>query len=237
MDLVERHRRARDDRGVGLPELLVSMAVFSIVVAAVGAVFVNTIDSVRFASTKTATTADARIAMEAMTRSIRVAVIPTGEDAAILTAEDGRLDFYASLDRGPGQTSARPTRVTYSYNSATRCLEERQVLATDRVPPNPARPFVWSGAGTTKCLIETNAAPRFAYFADGRIIDDDVTPAVPVPKLATPAGVLPAGDLDEVVSVQMEIDVLNPGATDINGTLAVDRVALANVQYANSSGG
>ena len=43
-----RHRADSADAGFGLPELLVSMTVFSIVIAAMTAVFVNTIDSVRF---------------------------------------------------------------------------------------------------------------------------------------------------------------------------------------------
>lgn len=227
---------SKDDSGFGLPELLVSMAVFGIVVAAVSAVFVNTIDSVRFVSTKTATTADVRIAMEAMTRSIRVAITPKGEAAAIVEAESDRIVFYSSLNRGSGQTAARPTRMTYEYDPTTGCLEEIQVVATDRVPADSTRPFEWTGAGTTKCLIETNAPPQLEYYDDGRIMDDDVSPAVPVMPLALSSGILPAGDFEGVVSIQMSLNVQDPDVGDVNGTLAVDRVTLANVQAALNLG-
>lgn len=223
--------RQRSDDGVGLPELLVSMIVFAIVMAAVVAVFTNTIDIVRFVSTKTSTTADASIAMEAMTRSIRVAVIPTGESAAIVSAQPGRLVFYSSLNRGAGQTGVRPTRVTYAYNAGTGCLQETQVPATDSAVPG--RPFVWTSAGTTKCLIRTAAAPEFVFFADGRVVGSDgTTPVAPLPMTA---GVLPADSLDDVVSIQMSLTVTDPAAVDVRGTRVTDRVTLANVLFGPST--
>lgn len=237
-------RRRTGDEGYGLPELLVSMALFGIVIAAVSAVFVNAIDSVRFVSTKTATTADARIAMEAMTRSLRVAIQPTGLETALAEADDDRIVFYSSMDRGTGQTADSPTRVTYEYDPTSRCLEETQVVAS--VNPDASErdtiPLVWTGAGTSKCLIETNAPPQFDYFDDGRIVGADGVTAVS--PLMVPGGGWEADDgasdrtaLSSVVSIQMSLNVQDPDAVDINGTLARDRVTLTNVLTARSSGG
>jgi prepilin-type N-terminal cleavage/methylation domain-containing protein len=229
-----KNRKAYDE-GFGLPELLVSMAVFGVVAAAMSAVFVNTIDTVRFVSTNTATTADARIAMEAMTRSLRVAIAPSGVQSAIVEADEDHIVFYSSLNRGTSQTDSKATRVTYVYDSSTRCLAERQ----DRAVSNPDSseratvPYVWPSAGTTKCLIRTNAPPRFDYFDDGRIVGGDgVTTVAP---LTLPGGGWDADEnsdlaaLKSVISIQMSINVQDPDAVDVNGMLVTDRVTLVNV--------
>jgi len=235
-----RYVQQASDEGFGLPELLVSMAVFSIVVAVLSAVFVNTIDTVRFVSTKTATTADARIAMEAMTRSLRVAIVPDGVPSAIVEADAEHIVFYASLNRGTTQTASKPTRVTYAYDSATRCLTETQVRAVSNPDPSQSSTisFVWPGFGITKCLIKTNTPPRFDFFDDGRILQDDgLTTVVP---LTVPSGGWDVTDtsdlaaLNTVVSIQMFINVQDPNAPDVNGMLATDRVTLANVLAAQN---
>ena len=235
-----KHPRSRtvgqtSDEGFGLPELLVSMAVFSIVIAAIAAVFANSIETVRFVSTKSATTADTRIAMEAMTRSLRVAIAPTGVPSAIDEADANHIIFYSSLKRATNQTAVKATRVTYAYDPSTRCLTERQVRAT--VNPNGSEiatiPFVWTGAGTIRCLIRTNAPPRFDYFDDGRIIGDDgVTTVAPLTVPGDGWDITDSSEevaLNSIVSVQMSLNVQDPDAVDINGTLATDRVTLVNV--------
>ena len=148
-----RHPRSRSfrqasDEGFGLPELLVSMAIFGVVIAAIAAVFANSIETVRFVSTKTATTADARTAMEAMTRSLRVAIAPTGHASAIVEADADHIVFYSSLKRATNQTAERATRMTYAYDPSTHCLTERQVGAKVNTDSSQSAtiPFVWTGA-------------------------------------------------------------------------------------------
>ncbi|WP_460435382.1 PilW family protein [Angustibacter speluncae] len=218
---------------MSLPELLVTMGLAAIVLTALAAVFVNTMESVRFVTTKTSTTNDARIAMEAMSRSLRVAVIPKGETSALVSAQAGSVEFYASLARSTTQSSEIPTKLRYAYNPTTRCLEETQVVATPRVG-DPARPYQWTSAGATKCLIRTNAAPQFSYYTDGRITDDLGATVAP---LAVPSGGLALADRQRVVSVRVTIVVQDPGATEVPGTLTVNRVTLVNVQTAASLGG
>lgn len=234
--LLHRVRAGRDDAGVSLPELLVTMMLFVVVSIALSAVFLNATETMRFVATKTSTTADARIAMEAMSRSLRVAVIPKGETSAIVSARADRVEFFASLKRSATQTADIPTKVVYAYNPTTRCLEETQVVATAR-PGDAARPYEWTGAGTTKCLIRTNAAPQFSYFNDGRIVNTSVTPAATVAPLTVPAGGLALAARQSVVSVETTIVVQDPTATDVRGTLTVNRVTLTNVQTALELGG
>ena len=234
-----RHARQASDKGFGLPELLVSMVVFGIVVAAIAAVFVNSIDTVRFVSTKTATTADARIAMEAMTRSLRVAIAPTGVPSAIVEADSAHIVFYSSLKRESAQAAKMATRMTYGYDQSKHCLEERQVRAM--VNPDSSQsttmPYVWPTANeTTRCLIRTNAPPRFDYFDAGRILEDDgVTEIAPLSMPPNGWNISNSAHhvaLNSIVSVQISLNVQDPAALDINGTAATDRVTLVNVLVA-----
>lgn len=211
--------RTHADAGFGLPELLVSMAVFSVVLVAVSAVFASVLDTSRIASAKTMTTADARIAMEAITRSLRVAVVPPGEVSAITVAEPNRIEFFSSLARGAGQNSTYPTRVTYSYSAATGCVNETQTNATGPV----SGPFTWTGVPRTKCLIRTSAPPVFTYFEAGTITAADGSTVAPV----TPTD---ATGRSRVVSVEAALDVKDPERADVNGVIARDRVTLSNVR-------
>lgn len=230
-----RTRGHRDDTGLTLVELLVTMIVFGILATAVAAVFTNTITSVRYVSAKSSTTADTRIAMEAISRSMRVAVTPTGEPSAFVTAGASSVTFYASLARGAGQTVDRPTRVTYDYVAANGCVRETQVPATPT--GNPARPFKWTAAGTTKCLIRTYVPPAFQYFDDGRLTLPNGTAVQP---LTIPAGGFsdtkdPAGRAS-IVSVEVAVNVQDPKVTDVKGVQARDRVSLTNLLAARTMG-
>lgn len=223
-DAVRPAGRGRGDTGLGLPELLVTMAVFGVLLLALGSVLVSLLGVSRTATVKTATTADARIAMEAMTRSLRVAILPSGEASAVTVSEPNRVQFFASLDRAAGQNSERATQVTYAY--AAPCVTETQVLATPNPDPDPAtvaaRPFVWTGPGTTRCLIRTSAPPVFTYYTDGSITRADGTVVAPVtPTTAT--------ERDLVVSVQIALEVRDPERGDVNGVLARDRVTMTNL--------
>lgn len=235
--LLSRVRRAaRDDSGVSLTELLVTMMVFSVLAIVVSAVFSNTVRSVRFVSAKTSTTADTRIAMESMSRALRVALTPQGQVAAFVSIGPNSVTFYSSLARGVGQTAELPTQVTFDYVPATGCLRQTQVLA---VPTGlPATPLAWTGASSSKCLIRTYTAPTFEYFDDARLTQADGSAVVP---LTVPAGGLTSATspdpLKSIVSVQVSLNVQDPSITDVRGVQARDRVTLTNILAAKNAGG
>lgn len=199
------------------------MAVTGVLLAAIASITISLLGVSRTATVKTSTTADARIAMEAMTRSLRVAVVPKGEAAAITVSEPAKVEFYSSLDRTAGQTAERPTRVTYSYLSP--CVNETQVVAT--INPDAAKvaaqPHVWAGTGTTRCLIRTRSAPTFTYFTSGTILQSDGS-AVPAVLPTTSAA------RAAIVSVEIALDVQDPTLTGVRGVVARDRVTLMNIR-------
>jgi prepilin-type N-terminal cleavage/methylation domain-containing protein len=229
---------SRGDQGFGLAELMVSMALFSIAVAAVAAVLIGTLDTVRFTTTKNRVTADARIGMDAVSRSLRVAVQPPGEDAAIVSATASGVSFYSSLDRGGAQTPDRPTKVTYAHGAlgGRTCLLETQVPASDNTGADSAtKPFVWTSTGVTTCLVETATAPAFAYYDTGRLTDP--TTGADTSPLPVPSSGLELVDRQRVVSVQVDLAGEAAGAGDVPPVFARDRVTLSNLIEDLDSGG
>lgn len=216
------------DAGAGLPELLVTMALFAVLASAVGGVFIAATSSVRTATTKNATTADARLAMEVLSRTARVAVRPTGQPSALVEARQDALVLFASLDRGAGQDTSTPTRVSFTHDAATGCLNETQVLAQANTASDAAtNPLVWPGAGTTRCLIRTTTAPTFDYFDVGTL--HDPATGAPAARIEVPATGLDVLARLRVVSVQVSLTVTDPQAPDVAGVVARDRVTLTNV--------
>lgn len=225
--MITRPGRPGGEDGASLPELLVSMLLLSVVTGAVATVFISSLDSVRTTTTTNATTADARLAMEAVTRTVRVAVRPQGHGSAIVEARPDRLVLYASLQRSSAQSTTRPTRVTYSYDPASTCLNQTQVPASTNLGADAeAVPLVWTAPGTTTCLIRTTVPPAFEYFANGALTTPAGTPvaAIPVPATGLSAEALPG-----VVSVQVSVVAAAPRAGDVAGVTARDRVTLSNV--------
>lgn len=229
------HHRARGDSGASLPELLVSMLLFTMIAGAIGAVFVSSMSSVRTTTTTNGTTADARLAMEAITRAMRVAVKPQGMASAIVEARSDRLVLFTSLQRSAAQSTTRPTRVTYSYDPATACLNQTQVPASANPGADRATvPLVWTAPGTTTCLVRTSVAPTYEYYATGALTTAAGTPVL---AMSLPPTGLTADSLPTVVSVQVSVTAAAPGASDVPGVTARDRVTLTNVLAARRLSG
>ena len=66
--------RRDEDRGVSLIELIIVMTLLSLVTTLIATVFVSSLRQNRTVTAKTTSTADARIAMEALSRDLRVAL-------------------------------------------------------------------------------------------------------------------------------------------------------------------
>jgi len=202
------------DAGLSLVELLVAMFVTSILLAGVATVFTGTLTGVRKVNVKTATSADARISMEAMSRTIRVAVEPSGQPSAIAVATDHTLSFYALLNR-TGTAGAQPLATLVEYAWSANCVTEAQTPGR----LNSSGVLVWDTGRTVKCLARTSVAPDFAFFVDG------VT-AVP---LIVPASGLTAMARQTVYSIQATVTVKDPSNADVSGVPVRDRVTLVNV--------
>jgi prepilin-type N-terminal cleavage/methylation domain-containing protein len=212
-----------DDSGYTLAELLVAMGVTTILLAAVGTVFVGSIRIVGTVRDKTSMAADARIGLEAMTRSLRVAVRPDGEAAAITSATSTAITFYSALNRSGTTNDPLPTKVEYYFSS--NCLYEATTPARTLSAPAAGGPFyAWDTGRVAKCLVRTTSGPTFAYFTTPEI----ATAGVDNVALTVPAGGLAATDLGTVQSVQMTLTARTPGISTTGATI-FDRVTLNNV--------
>jgi len=212
---LRRSRRA-GDRGVSLVELVVTMAVGSILLTAVATVFVGTLRAVRTTTVKTSTAADVRLGMEAMTRTLRVAVQPTQTSPALVTATPSSLSFYTLINRTGATTQPAPTLVEYGWDGT--CVTEAQTPPRTLTNPPAAGPaYAWDTGRRSKCLFRTSVAPQFTYYADG------VT--------TTPLTVSSA-NLGEVQSVQAVLTARDAGNSDVNPVVSTMRVTLRNVVYA-----
>lgn len=202
------------DAGMSLVELLVAMFVASILLAGVATVFSGTLSSVRTVNVKTATAAEARIAMESISRNLRVAVKASGQTSALATATDSSLAFYALLNRTnvPGAIPL-PTLVEYSWSA--NCLAEAKTPGR----MNSLGVLVWDTGRTSTCVAHTSVAPTFTYY-----LDSVTTTALAVPATGLSAVVRPT-----VTSVRAAVTVKDPNNPGVTGVPVQSRITLINV--------
>ncbi|MFI7588887.1 type II secretion system protein J [Spongisporangium articulatum] len=204
-----RRRRAVDDRGMTLVELMVAMSITSVLAIAVTALFLGLMRSTSFLNGTMDSTAEARVAAEAISRVLRVAA-PDGATAAITVAKSDTITFTASLDRS-NYTSTTPitalTTVTFAYSNG--CLNRTQTV---------------SGVTQTACVMRTTTAPVFSYYTSG----SSTTP------LTVPAYGLDDATRRSVKSIEV---TLTGSKTNSSGRSAIatvsDRVVLTNCQLAS----
>jgi Tfp pilus assembly protein PilW len=210
-----------DDSGYTLAELIVAMGMASILLVAIGTIFNATTSGVRTLNTQVSTVADGRIAMEAMIRSMRVAAIPPGtvnETIAVKTATRNSVSFFALLNRtgSAATTTPNPTLVSYSWSSATNCINE------SRTPQRTAAngDVIWDQNTTTTCLARTTQAPVFAYYING-----STSTPITIPS----SGSLTATNRTTVRSIQMSLTIKDPRNPSVKPIQLTDRVTLTNV--------
>ena len=204
------------DRGVSLVELVVAMAVGSILLTAVATVFIGTLRAVRMTTVKTSTAADTRLGVEAMTRTLRVAVQPAGTAAAIVSASPTSVTFYTLINRTGVTAQPAPTFVEYGWNGT--CVTEAQTPARTVTNPPAAGPFyAWDTGRTSKCLFRTSVAPQFTYYGDGS---------------TTTALTLGTDPLSAIQSIQVVLSARDSSNSDVAPVTSTVRVTLRNVVYA-----
>lgn len=202
-----------------LVELTVSMFIGSVVLAALATVFVGATHTERAVIARTTTTADARVAMEAMTRGLRVTVDPPGTATAFAVAGDNTVTFYSSLTTPTATTDPAPTKIQYTYDTTRKCLARTEWPATGSFPT-----YSWPDATKhSTCLafgsLTTGAPALFTYYASG-----DGTVAVP-----TIAGVVPTVNLPNIRAVGLNLSLSSANSTAAPATVLSDRVELVNL--------
>jgi hypothetical protein len=207
-------------------ELAVTAAVGSVVLTGVATVAVGALRASRTIAVRSATSADARIAGEAATRSLRVAVRPKGQQAAIVSGGATAVTFYALLNRsGVNQTSdAVPSYVELGWDGTcvTRRITAGAVVAS---PPSGGPYYTWTPSGAAVCLARTTTAPAYTYYPTAAISSAGVDTA----PLVLGGGGLAAGDLRAVQSVEVRLTVVDPRNPTVPGAPMLARVTLTNV--------
>jgi Tfp pilus assembly protein PilW len=196
-------RRRGTDRGASVAELAVAVAVGTLLLGASAAAYVGATRTVRTVNASTAAVADARLAAEAITRTLRVAWRPPDEPAAVVAASRTGVRFWALLNRTGAPTAQEPppTLVEYAYDGT--CVTESQTR---------------EGRTVRSCLLRTATAPAFTYYATAA--------AATGAALSSPT--LSADDLSAVRSVQVELTVRSTGA-DGAALPVLTRVTLQNL--------
>lgn len=132
MSAVLRRVRAGADDGVTLAELLVTMMILSVVMAALAMLFVGSMRTTAATQGRLDETGDARIAVSAMGRSLRTAILPSQlydasstATAAFISADPRAISFYANIDNV--NNTVGPTRVRYWVDASGSLWESKQV--------------------------------------------------------------------------------------------------------------
>lgn len=216
-------RTARDEGGFSLPELLVAMALTSILLAALAGIFTSNLRTTSRISAKVTATADARLAVDTMSRRLRVAVAPDATQAAFATTDPRSVTFYASLvGTAAGgvttrATDPKPTKVEYSVVPATFSGQTTTCLREVLTPAvGSAAPYTYPAAGAkSRCLaygaLNADGAPLFTYFQSG-------------------SGAAPAASRDDVRSVGASLSIAATTGGQRAATTAATRVTCPNVR-------
>jgi len=221
-----------------MTELVVTMVILSIVVIATTTLTIG-FERTTAENVKRQDQIDAgRVAVERMTRNLRVAVKPSQLSAscagcvadAFVSGNRFGVQFYANLDNANGAVG--PSRVTYSVGTVDGVegvlLEKLQV-------PDSATPTTsgWNycdaeaPAATAACKarltvrrlatgVITTGTALFSYYDEN---------GAPLPMTGTG---LTADDLQRVLSIELTVQVGSPGAIRPASTTYVQRVLLSN---------
>jgi hypothetical protein len=225
---------------VSLAEMLVGMVVSSIVMGAAAVMFTVAIESNTTTEVRLDTINSARVSVEAMSRSLRTAVLrsqlsdtsaPTGE-AAFLSAAPAGVEFYANVNNVDGTVG--PSRVSYAVTGGS--------LVQTTQPPEPlpagSYEYQYCDLSVASCFRRTQlladgvdtSAGVFTYYAtDGSVI--------------LPTGTCGGGpclgptDLARVDAVEIRVQVRSTKHPKLGPSTYVTRVALPNNDAVIRNGG
>ncbi len=208
---------------MSLVEVTIAAAMSCLVIGGTLAVFTGSLRSVRAVSVRTSASADTRIAMEQLTRELRVATQPNGTAAALVSGTPSALSFYALLDRSGSSVAANsdvsPSRIDYAFNGSCVTGTTTPMLA------NGTGGWTLDAAhAVTRCLLRTTVGPVFGYYATGAISVNGVDSTA----MSAGSG-LAASDLPLVQSVEITLTSTTATTGDIPAAQLRSRVTLTNV--------
>jgi type II secretory pathway pseudopilin PulG len=241
-------RADRDDRGTSLVELVVVMLILGLVVAATVALTIGFQRTTSQNITRQDQIDVARTAVERMSKTIRTAVKPSQLTSgcagcvadAFVKAEAYSVQFYANLDNQ--DNSVGPSRIIYTVPTSgadAGVLVEKVQRPDSNVPTATGYTYCDAEAvgATADCrsrlstqqlavgVVTNGANPLFSYYDPNGSV---MTPAV--------GGSLAAGDLVNVLSIEIDVNIETPNVTRAGPTEYIQRVTLPNSQAVLRSG-
>jgi prepilin-type N-terminal cleavage/methylation domain-containing protein len=214
----------RDDEGLSLVELMVSIVIFGMIGAALTATVIITSQTVRNTSARADDLNNVQVALEDMTKLIATAAnppVPAGQTqvTALITAKNNDLSFYGY--NKPGQA---PSLIRFYVDSSNQLIESYTPSS------QCVWPYTWDTTQTRSRVLARNLTPGqtvFTYFAA------PTTPypqGSPLPLTGSPAALdtTTSSPLVEEVGLSLSVDVVT--APDIPPTVATTQILLPNHQ-------
>jgi prepilin-type N-terminal cleavage/methylation domain-containing protein len=212
----------RDDRGLTLVELGVTMMIMGVIAAAATALYVGTLRTATGTQSRLEEINDGRIAVSAMSRALRTAILPSQlydtsstETAAFIEATPWSMRFYANINNP--DNSIGPSRVTYTVTAAGELVETMQ---------RPNQPvidnrYIYCDPTLPGCPVSR------------KILARGVDPAAPIFTYYDPLGASLTGStltqeqMESIDSVDLTLTVQQRGSGG-GGSTYVNRIALPN---------
>jgi prepilin-type N-terminal cleavage/methylation domain-containing protein len=215
-----------DDRGLTLPEVIITMFILGVVLAGVQTTLIIAQRTVGANVVRVDQSQQGRLAMESMSKVLRTAVLPSqlngtcsGCDlAAFLRAESNKMQFYANINNAANIVG--PSRVTYERLANGELWETIQ-------PPNAHAPtdynYQYCTVGSPGCVVKSrilakgvqSTVPLFTYYnKSGTVLGS--------------GGVLTSAQLSLVDSVDVYVSVKASPNSTVPATSFTTRVSLPN---------
>ena len=238
-----------NDRGTSLVELLVSMLILGMIIAATTSLTIGFQRSNAQNISRQDQIDVARAATERMSKVVRTAVKPSqlidcataacDEVTAFITASPTGMQFYANLNNAGNVRGA--SRVTYSV--ATTGADAGVLIEKIQLPDHDASGTpILSSSGYTYCNAEVGGAsaacqanltirrvaagvvpggtvPLFTYF------DDQGAPFT-----LAPGNSLTAAQIEKVLAIELTVKVQGAGPSAAKPTTYIQRIQLPNAQ-------
>ena len=219
------------DEGVTMAELTVTTLVMGVVTIAITGMVVSSMRIESGVKERLDQSNASTIAMQRMSRNLRTAVLQSQlttaciiaacTDSAFLLGGPTSVQFYADVDNP--KNSIGPSRVTYTV--ANGVLTETVQRPDSSVPD--ANGYHYCTAGTSGCTLRTEVLATgvqtstavFTYY----------TAAAPSTGMTMSTGnLLSAAQLKTVDSIDIYLNIVQAGGTNVAGATMVQRVALPN---------
>ncbi|QHT58273.1 hypothetical protein GXP71_06930 [Cellulomonas sp. H30R-01] len=232
----------RRDDGQSLPELLVSMMILGMIIAAVATLAIGFQRTAVQNITRQDQVDVARASVDRLSKTLRTAVKPNKLSSCTTTACDidafviantYSMQFYANLDNSSGAVRG-PSRISYSVATSG---PDAGVLVEKVQRPDTATPA--AGAGFTYCNAEASGATAACRSRlQVRRLATDVRTSGGTPlfqyyrddgsAMTVPSSGLTAADMGEVLSVEVTLRVRDNAQTSTGTTTYIQRILLPN---------